>query len=244
MSSKENTTNFMSADTICSDFGPPSPQNKLCHCFHCFLYHYWWQYILKLVENQIGKERSHKIWKYILKFSSDSNIAACMKMDVYFKIWTEINITMFHVLCCAVLSHSVCPTLRDPMDCSLPGCSVYGVSPHKYTGVGCHMLLQEIFPTQGLNPGLPHYKQILFFFNLYFFLFFSFICISWRLITLQYFSGFCHTLTWISHGFTCIPHPDPPSHFPLYLIQADSLLSELPGKPMFHTWLYIGGLWG
>ena len=40
---------------------------------------------------------------------------------------------------------------------------------------------------------------------------FSFIFISWRLITLQYCSGFCHTLTWISHGFTCIPHPDPPS---------------------------------
>ena len=39
--------------------------------------------------------------------------------------------------------------------------------------------------------------------------FFSFIFISWRLITLQYCSGFCHTLTWISHGFTCIPHPDP-----------------------------------
>ena len=29
--------------------------------------------------------------------------------------------------------------------------------------------------------------------------------ISWRLITLQYRSGFCHTLTWISHGFTCVP---------------------------------------
>ena len=25
---------------------------------------------------------------------------------------------------------------------------------------------------------------------------------NWRLITLQYFSGFCHTLTWISHGCT------------------------------------------
>ena len=47
----------------------------------------------------------------------------------------------------------------------------------------------------------------------FFFIFFSpFIFISWRLITLQYCSGFCHTLTWISHGFTCIPHPDPPSH--------------------------------
>ena len=47
-----------------------------------------------------------------------------------------------------------------------------------------------------------------------FLFFFSFIFISWRLITLQYCSGFCHTLTWISHGFTCVPPPDPPSHFP------------------------------
>ena len=46
--------------------------------------------------------------------------------------------------------------------------------------------------------------------------FFSFIFISWRLITLQYCSGFCHTLTWISHGFTYIPHPDPLSRLPLY----------------------------
>ena len=26
--------NFMDAVTICSDFG--APQNKVCHCFHCF----------------------------------------------------------------------------------------------------------------------------------------------------------------------------------------------------------------
>ena len=30
------------------------------------------------------------------------------------------------------------------------------------TGVGCHFLLQEIFPTQGLNPGLPHCRQMLY----------------------------------------------------------------------------------
>ena len=33
--------------------------------------------------------------------------------------------------------------------------------PGKSTGVGCHFLLQSIFPTQGLNPGLPHCKQTL-----------------------------------------------------------------------------------
>ena len=52
------------------------------------------------------------------------------------------------------------------------------------------------------------------FWNLsFFFFFFPFVFISWRLITLQYCSGFCHILTWISHGFTCVPHPEPPSHF-------------------------------
>ena len=25
---------------------------------------------------------------------------------------------------------------------------------------------------------------------------------------------FCHTSTWIHHGCTCVPHPEPPSHLP------------------------------
>ena len=34
--------------------------------------------------------------------------------------------------------------------------------PSKNTGVGCHFLLQEIFPTHGLNPSLPHCWQTLY----------------------------------------------------------------------------------
>ena len=34
-------------------------------------------------------------------------------------------------------------------------------SPGKNTGVGCHSLLQGIFPAQGSNPGLLHCRQIL-----------------------------------------------------------------------------------
>ena len=34
--------------------------------------------------------------------------------------------------------------------------------PGKDTGVGCHFLLQGIFPTQGSNPGLLHCRQILY----------------------------------------------------------------------------------
>ena len=35
-------------------------------------------------------------------------------------------------------------------------------SPGQNTGVGSHSLLQGIFPTQGLNPGLPHCGWILY----------------------------------------------------------------------------------
>ena len=55
-----------------------------------------------------------------------------------------------------------CPTLCNLMACSPLGSSVHGDSPGKNTEVGCHALLQEIFPTQGLNPGLLHCRQILY----------------------------------------------------------------------------------
>ena len=79
-----------------------------------------------------------------------------------------------------------CPTLCDPMDCSPPGSSVHEIFqasileslwphglqptrllcpcdfPGKDTGVGCHFLLQGIFPTQGSNPGLLYCRQILY----------------------------------------------------------------------------------
>ena len=34
--------------------------------------------------------------------------------------------------------------------------------PGKNAGVGSYSLLQGIFPTQGLNPGLPHCRQVLY----------------------------------------------------------------------------------
>ena len=61
---------------------------------------------------------------------------------------------------CTVHSCSVV-SLCDLMSCSPPGSSVHGDSPGKNTGVGCHALLQDIFPTQGSNPGLPLCRQIL-----------------------------------------------------------------------------------
>jgi len=41
---------------------------------------------------------------------------------------------------------------------SLPASFVHGDFPGKNTGVGCHFLLQVIFPTQGSNLHLPHWQ--------------------------------------------------------------------------------------
>ena len=43
-----------------------------------------------------------------------------------------------------------------------PGSSVHENSPGKNPGVGCHILLQRIFSTQGSNPGLLNCRQILY----------------------------------------------------------------------------------
>ena len=58
--------------------------------------------------------------------------------------------------CVCAKSLQSCLTLCDPVDCSPPGSSVHGDSLGKDTAGGCHVLLQGIFPTQGLNPWLLH----------------------------------------------------------------------------------------
>ena len=60
----------------------------------------------------------------------------------------------------------LCPILSDPLDCSpsyklLCPCDNLG----KNTGVGCHALLQGIFPTQESNPRLlqlQHCRRMLY----------------------------------------------------------------------------------
>ena len=54
-------------------------------------------------------------------------------------------------------SHSLVSDSLQP-----PGLYSAWNSPGQNTGVGSLSLLQGIFPTQGLNPGLPHCRQILY----------------------------------------------------------------------------------
>ena len=65
----------------------------------------------------------------------------------------------------------------------------------------------------------------------FFFIYLFFIC-----------SEFCHTLEWKSHGFTGVPHPDPPSHLPLHPLPLHPLPLGFPSAPgpsaclMHPTW--------
>ena len=69
----------------------------------------------------------------------------------------------------------------------------------------------------------------------------KFVFYSWvTLLSFFFFfncSGLCHTLKWISHGFTCVPHPNPPSHLPLHPIPLGLPSAPGPSACLMHpTW--------
>ena len=75
------------------------------------------------------------------------SINTCHKHKTYYYISLVL-----HIL--AIINNVI---VWDP-----PGSSVRGDSPDKNPGVGCHALLQGIFPTQGSNPGLLQCRQSLY----------------------------------------------------------------------------------
>ena len=64
-------------------------------------------------------------------------------------LWFSLTGGYTHVCACSVVSDSLHPT-----DYNLPGSVCPWDSSGKNTGVGCLVLLQGIFPTEGLNPSL------------------------------------------------------------------------------------------
>ena len=83
-------------------------------------------------------------------------------------------------------------------------------SPGQNPGVGSLSLLQGIFPTEGSNPGLPHCRQILY--------------------QLSH-QGSSRILEWVASPFSS-ELPDPGIEPGSPALQADSLPTERPGKPL------------
>ena len=65
-----------------------------------------------------------------------------------------------HTMCTVLVTQS-CPTLYDPWTVAHQVRLSLGILQAR-TRLGCHALLQGIFPTQRLNPGLPHCRWILY----------------------------------------------------------------------------------
>ena len=80
---------------------------------------------------------------------------------------TTLRVSFQHIILertrSAYSMHSIAklsPTLCDPVNRSPPDSSVHPLC--KNTKVGCHFLLQGIFPTQGSNMGLSHCRHVLY----------------------------------------------------------------------------------
>ena len=122
-----------------------------------------------------------------------------------------MQMTWYHT--CAVLywlGCSVASNSLQPHGLWPPGSSVHGHSPGKNTGVGCHALLQGIFPTQRSKSGLPHLGR--------------FFTVWATREAPEYWSRY----PILSPGDL----PKPAIKLGSPAMQADSLPAELPGKPV------------
>ena len=99
----------------------------------------------------------------------------------------------------------LCPTLCNPMEYTYSPWNSLGQN----TGVGSLFLLQGIFPTQWSHPGLPHCR--------------------WILYQLSH-KGSPRILEWVAYPFSGdLANPGIKLRSPA--LQANSLLTELSGKP-------------
>ena len=118
-------------------------------------------------------------------------------------------------ICCSLVTQSY-PILWDLMNCSQPRSSVHGISQARILE---WVAITLTIPSRGYSQHrdgthIPCFgRQILFLFVFLLLLFnYKFTYFNWRLITIL--CWFCHTSTWIRHGCTRVPHPEPPSHLP------------------------------
>ena len=137
-------------------------------------------------------------------------------------IWTGIFFN------CGIVYLQSCLNFR----CTAPWSSYTHTHTHTHTHTLQNIEYNSLCYTVGSHCLLTLYTVGFFLIEFFF--------ISWRLITLQYCSGFCHTLTWISHGYICIPHPNPPSHLSLHPIPLGLPSAPGPSTCLMHpTWLDV-----
>ena len=139
-----------------------------------------WQPIPVFLPGELHGQRSlvgyspyHNLWNHKLQPQKWKSIPRSLRVEhdwetniFSFTFFFKIEITMRKEWNAVhAKSLQLCPSLCNAMGCLLPASSVRGILQARNTGVGCHVPLQGIFPTQGLNLGLLHYWQILYHLN-------------------------------------------------------------------------------
>ena len=103
------------------------------------------------LENPMDRGTWRATVRGITRVGHDLATKPPLPWNMYVYIWCVCRYSVYTYMCLLAQLLQSCPDLCNALDCSPPGFSVQGVSPGKNTGVGCHALLQGIFPIQGLN---------------------------------------------------------------------------------------------
>ena len=111
---------------------------------------------LSLIETE-KKSAAIYVWEWKIKFSY-------VESEVSWEMWRWQLIVALNTersekwsVSCSVMSKSLQVHGLQPIRLLCPS-----DSPGKNTVMGCHSLLQGIFPTLGVNPGLLHCRQTLY----------------------------------------------------------------------------------
>ena len=140
----------------------------------------------------MGGDCSHEIKKkkHLLlgrkSMTNEDNITKSRGITLLINDLCSQSYVLFQCVCvsCSVVSDSLIPhgLLSARLLCPWN-------SPGKNTGVGGPALLQGIFPTQGLNPGLLHCRRILYYLSYQgssFYLVIRYKCESWTIEKAEY----------------------------------------------------------
>ena len=85
-----------------------------------------------------------------------------LQKQCWVRYWNSFSQRYTRLCWCCCLVAKWYPTLCDTVGWSTPGSSVHGISQDRTLKLGCHVLLQSVFLTQGWDPHLLLGKWILY----------------------------------------------------------------------------------
>ena len=137
----------------------------------------------------------------------------------------QVPIFFHHLVPKLCLVTQSCPTLCDPMDCSLPGYSVHGIVQTRILKWFAISLsnITYIHSFFRLFSCIGHYRvwsrvPCAIHYVFFVFCFLNFTILYW----------FCHISKWIRHRYTCVPHPEPSSLLPPHTIPLGRPIAPAP----------------